>query len=96
MRRTTLLALAILVAAFVTLYPALDSAGMCDSGECPQIVNSASGGFSGTCVPALASLAAAPVVGAAAAGLRLREATTVQSPSQIYYAPESPPPRLSL
>lgn len=95
MRRTTLLVLAILVAAFVTLYPQLDSAGMCDSGECPQIANSVSSGFSGACCPALASLAAAPVVGAAAAGFRLRGTILVQSLSQLYFSPESPPPRLS-
>jgi hypothetical protein len=40
-RRTTLVVLALLVAAFVGLYPYLGSMGMCDSGECPQMVHSA-------------------------------------------------------
>lgn len=96
MHRTTVLLLAFLVAAFVASYPSLSSAGMCDSGERPQIASSAYGGFSGVCCPALASLAAVPVGVAAALGLRLRAMIAVHSPSQIYYAPESPPPRFPL
>ena len=96
MRGTTILVLALLVAAFVALYPQLGAAGMCDSGECPQIASPASGGSSGICCPALAVAAVAPVVGAAATGLRVRRASTVRPPYQIYFSPESPPPRLYL
>jgi hypothetical protein len=57
--RTTLVVLAFLVAAFVALYPYLGSMGICDSGGCPQIVHSASGGFSTAC-PIAAVLVVVP------------------------------------
>lgn len=95
-RRTAMFTLAIFVVALVALYPYLESAGMCDSGECPQIANSISGGSSGVCCPALSALAATSAVAPAALDLRLRGPITVQSPYQTHFSPESPSPRLSV
>jgi hypothetical protein len=95
-RFTVLLALAILMVAFLTSYPYLGSVGMCDSGECPTVVNSNSGGSSINCCPVVASIAALSVAGVVAVVGRLRGTVTIQSPSQLYLSPEHPPPRLSL
>jgi hypothetical protein len=92
-RRTTLVVLAFLVAAFVALYPYLGSMGMCDSGECPQIVHSASGGFSIACLIA-AVLVAVPVLRAVSA-LGWRSATSELRPIQVFSSPDPPPPRSS-
>jgi hypothetical protein len=90
-RRTTLVVLAFLVAAFMTLYPYLGSMGMCDSGECPQIVHSASGGFSTACLIA-AVLVVVPVLRAVAA-LGWSSATSELRPIQVFSSPDPPPPR---
>jgi hypothetical protein len=90
-RRTTLVVLAFLVAAFVALYPYLGSMGMCDSGECPQIVHSASGGFSTACLIA-AALVVVPVLRAVGA-LGWRSATSELRPIQVFSCPDPPPPR---
>jgi hypothetical protein len=89
--RTTLIVLAFLVAAFVALYPYLGSMGMCDSGECPQIVHSASGGFSTVCLLA-AVLVVVPVLRAVTA-LGWRSATSELRPIQVFSSPDPPPPR---
>src|SRR4028119_738465 len=39
--RTPYLLLALLVAAFITLYPQLEAAGYCGEGSCPQVSHSA-------------------------------------------------------
>src|SRR5215207_5544710 len=90
-RRTTLVVLALLVAAFVALYPYLGSMGMCDSGECPQIVHSASGGFSTACLIA-AVLVVVPMLRALAA-FGWRSATSELRPIQVFSSPDPPPPR---
>jgi uncharacterized membrane protein HdeD (DUF308 family) len=90
-RRTTLVVLAFLVAAFVALYPYLDSMGLCDSGEFPQIVHSASGEFSTACLIA-AVLVVVPVLrGATAFGSR--SATSELRPINVFSCPDPPPPR---
>jgi hypothetical protein len=90
-RRTTLVVLAFLVAAFVALYPYLDSMGLCDSGESPQIAHSASGGFSTVCLIA-AVLVVVPVLrGATAFGSR--SATSELRPINVFSCPDPPPPR---
>ena len=91
--RTTLILLAFLVAAFVALYPYLGSMGMCDSGECPQIVHSASQGFSTACLIA-AVLVVVPVLRAVTA-FGWRSATSELRPVQVFSSPDPPPPRSS-
>lgn len=95
-RRTILLALAVVVTAFVALYPQLEAVGMCDSGECPPMTGSTSVGYSVTCCAVVASLAVVPAASVAAFGLRLRVTRAWYSPSQVHLSPESPPPQLSL
>jgi hypothetical protein len=90
--RTTLIILALVVAAFVALYPYLGSMGMCDSGECPQIVHSASGGFSTACLIA-AVLVVVPVL-RAVTGFGWRSATSELRPIQVFSSLDPPPPRL--
>jgi hypothetical protein len=90
-RRAHLILLAVLVAAFVALYPYLGSMGMCDSGECPQFVHSASGGFSTACLIA-AVLVVVPVLRAVSA-FGWRSATSELKPIQVFSSPDPPPPR---
>jgi hypothetical protein len=92
MRCTLLIAFAFLVAAFVALYPYLDSAGMCHSGECPQVVHSASSGFSTLCLIA-AVLVVVPVLRAVSA-FDWRSATSDLRPIQVLSSPDPPPPQL--
>jgi hypothetical protein len=89
--RTYLIVVATLVAAFVALYPYLGAMEMCDSGECPQIVQSASGGFSTACLIA-AVLVVVPVLRAATA-FGWRGATSELRPIQVFSSPDPPPPR---
>jgi hypothetical protein len=89
--RTYLIVLATLVAAFVALYPNLGAMEMCDSGECPQIVQSASGGFSTACLIA-AVLVVVPLLRAAIA-FGWRSATSELRPIQVFSSPDPPPPR---
>jgi hypothetical protein len=91
-RRTLLITFAVLVAAFVALYPYLDSVGMCHSGECPQVVHSASSGFSTACmiVAVLAGMSVLPVV----AVFGLRGVASELRPLQVFSSPDPPPPRL--
>jgi hypothetical protein len=92
-RRTTLVVLAVLVAAFVALYPYLGSMGMCDSGECPQMVHSASGGVSTACLIA-AALVVVPVLRTVTA-FGWRGATSELRPMQVFSSPDPPPPRIA-
>jgi hypothetical protein len=91
-RRTTLVVLAFLVAAFVALYSYLGSMGMCDSGECPQIVHSASGGLSTACL-VVAALVVVPILRAVAA-FGGRSAASEPRPIQVFSSPDPPPPQL--
>jgi hypothetical protein len=93
LRHTYLFALAVLVAVFVTLYPYLGSMGMCDSGECPQIVHSASGGFSTACLIA-AVLVVVPVLRTVTA-FGWRGATSELRPVQVLSSPDPPPPQIA-
>jgi cytochrome bd-type quinol oxidase subunit 2 len=86
-----LLVLAVIVAVFVALYPYLDSMGMCHSGECPQVVHSASSGFSTACLLA-AVLVIVPVLRAVTA-FGWRSATSELRPIQVFSSPDPPPPR---
>ncbi len=91
-RRTYLLALALLVAAFVALYPYLDSMEMCDSGECPMATHSAAG-FSAVGCLIVAVVASAPTMVRALSALRMSGAASEQRPLQVFSSPDPPPPR---
>jgi hypothetical protein len=93
LRSTYLFVLAVLVAAFVALYPYLGTMEMCNSGECPQIVHSASGGVSTVCLVA-AALVVGPVL-RAMAGFGSRGAASELRPVQVFSSPDPPPPQLS-
>jgi hypothetical protein len=92
-QRTYLFALAMLVAVFVSLYPYRGAEGMCDSGSCPQMVHSATGGVCAAC-GLLAALAAAPTM-RAVLQLLLRGALSEPPPLQVFSSPDPPPPRPS-
>jgi hypothetical protein len=70
--RTYLFALAILVAAFVALYPYLGAKDMCDSGKCPMVTQSTSSGVSMACL--IVALIAAPALMRFGSERRLRGA----------------------
>gem|GEM_PF-1598044 len=99
-RRTYLILLAILVSAFVSLYPYLGAMEMCHSGECPYAAQSStqsSGSFTG-----LAGLCLSVVLAASSAGLlglatiRGRRLFDERShPARFYFSPDPPPPRFS-
>jgi hypothetical protein len=96
-RRTYLFALALLVAAFVALYPYLDSMQMCDSGECPMAAHSsASVGFSAAGCLIVAVLASVPTMVRALFALRMSGAASEQRPLQVFSSPDPPPPRFFL
>ena len=88
-QRTCLFALAMLVAAFVSLHPYWDAEGMCDSGACPQMVHSSAAG-SGACLVVV--LAAAPVMQAVLRS-RLRGTASERRPLQVFSSLDPPPPR---
>ncbi len=95
-RHTYLLALAILVATFVALYPYLGAMEMCDSGECPYAAHSSShtsssAGLVSVCVSAVLSALPALLAFALFRGPRL--AAAYWRPLQFYPSPDPPPPR---
>jgi cytochrome bd-type quinol oxidase subunit 2 len=91
LRRAHLIMLAVLVAAFVALYPYLGSMGMCDSGECPQIVHSASSGFSTACLSAVVLVVVPMLLAVTAFGWR--STTSEVRPIEVFSSPDPPPPR---
>jgi hypothetical protein len=95
LRSTYLFALAVLVAAFVALYPYLGAMEMCDSAECPMAVHSASIGFSITCLIAVVAASSAPLLAFAASRGRC-VVTSDTRPTEFYLSPDPPPPRLSI
>jgi hypothetical protein len=88
MRRKCLLA--VLVTAFVALYPYFGAMDMCDAGACPMAVHSV--GFSAVCL--IVALAAVPRI-RAVSELRLRYQAHESRPLQVFSSPDPPPPRLS-
>ena len=95
LRHTYLFVLAVLVAAFVALYPYLGSMEMCDFGECPYAAQSpahtSSAGLVSVCVSAVLSAVPAMLAFAMLRGRRL-PATDSRS-TQFYLSPDPPPPR---
>ncbi len=98
LRHTYLFALAVLVAAFVALYPYLGNMGMCDSGECPYAAHSSShtssAGLASVCVSAVLSAVPAMLSFALFRGRRLPAAYS--RPTELYLSPDPPPPRAFL
>jgi hypothetical protein len=92
LRRAHLVVLAVLVAAFVALYPYLDSMGMCHSGECPQVVHSASDGLSTACMVVAVLVGVSVLRAVTKSGLR--GAISEVQPIQVFSSPDPPPPRL--
>jgi hypothetical protein len=95
-RRTRLVALAVLVAAFVALYPYLGGMGPCYGGECPYATHSTAGGsavgFAAGCLGAVVAASVVVLLGFAAS--RMRRADQAGSrPAQLYLSPD-PPPRV--
>jgi len=99
--RTPYLLLALLVAAFITLYPQLDAAGYCGDGSCPQVSHSAPA--SGAAVGGLVAAGASFVVAVLVAIPMIRFARAARfapwaPPAAlvgITLSPETPPPRPS-
>jgi hypothetical protein len=91
-----LVTLAVFVAAFMTVHPYLDEAGLCGLGGCPEASQSshaAHSGFSTTCLVAVlaassAALAFAPFFGR-------RRTTGHPLLTEAYLPPEPPPPRVA-
>ncbi len=95
-RRTFLVVIAVLVAAFVALYPYLAGMDMCEVGECPYAAQASyegSGGLAATCLSAVLVSSAAVLASAASRGRRFFVA--VSRPAEPYLSPDPPPPRLS-
>ncbi len=101
MRRTHPILLAILVTAFVSLYPYLGTMEMCHSDECPYAVQSStqspisSAGITGLCLGAVLAVSSAGVL---AFGSRYgrRIISDDARPGDIFLSLDPPPPQLSL
>jgi hypothetical protein len=94
LRRAHLIVLAVLVAAFVALYPSLGVAEMCNPGECPYATHSSqttSAGFSALCLGAV--LSAIPAVLTFVASRGRRSIVADPLPTQLHSSPDPPPPR---
>jgi hypothetical protein len=94
LRRAHLIVLAVLVIAFVALYPYLGAAEMCNPGACPYATHSshaASAGFSALCLGAVLSAICAVLAPIASRGRRSVVADS--RPMQLYSSPDPPPPR---
>jgi len=94
-RPICLAALAILVAAFVALYPYLEGMDRCMVGECPYAMQSSHGASIGSVAACVSAVLAASVV-LFFAMLRGRRIFAAYSrPMELYLSPDPPPPRLS-
>jgi hypothetical protein len=97
-RHTYLLALAMLVAAFVALHPYLDEAGLCGFGGCPeasqQSSHAAHTSFSTTCLAAVLAASGARTL-AFASFFGRRRGTDYPRPTETYLSLDPPPPRIS-
>lgn len=89
LRCTCLVAIGVLVAVFVALYPLLD----CGPGGCPEASHAAHAGLSTACLAALlaGSSAAAPIF---FSFLGQHGITNSRRPIETYLSPEAPPPRV--
>lgn len=92
-----MVAVALLVVAFVALYPYLAGMDACEVGECPYAALSSHEGAAGSvavaCVVAVLTSFAAVVAFAAERGHRF--VTANMRIAQLYIPPDPPPPRFS-
>lgn len=96
-RRTHLLVLAVLVAAFVAFYPSLEVADhSCDTGECPQVAHV--GTMASACLAAVcaAAVLSAPYAASVLGVFSKRRILSERRPDETYLPPDPQPPRLSL
>ncbi len=94
--RAHLVALVVLVAAFVALHPYLDEAGLCGLGGCPeasQFSHTAHTSFSTACLVAVLVVASTALAFTSLFGRR----RTTNHPllTEAYLSPDPPPPRVS-
>ncbi len=97
-RRTSLIALGVVVAIFVALYPYLGAMDFCERGECPYAMTHSSssnsaGPVSACVVAALAASFAGMMAPALLRGRRVFASNAWLT--QFHLSPESPPPRFS-
>lgn len=86
-------ALAVLVAAFVALYPYLDGAGLCVAGGCPEASGHAqAAGFSAVCLVAVLAASRLATAAPSIPFLARRTARPCR-PREAHLPPETPPPR---
>jgi hypothetical protein len=90
LRRTYLIALAILVAAFVALHPCLGAAGLCDPGGAPHATQAHAAPSVDPSAAASMALVASSAALALAAFLR---PASDQRPDQAYLSPDPHPPQ---
>ncbi len=100
LRGTYLLFLAVLVAAFVSLYPYLGGMEKCHPGECPyaaQTSTQSSGSSTGLAGLCLSVVLATPSVGLLGfATIRVRRLSDERwRPARFYLSPDPPPPQFS-
>lgn len=96
LNRTFMTALAIFVAAFVSLYPYLGNAHSCDAGECPQAMQTHTASSSCPAAVCVAATLSASWVAALALTTFARRLYFSPRPFELRFAPESPPPQTSL
>lgn len=100
-RRTTrlLIALAVVVVAFVVAHPYLDGAGLCGAGGCPEPSQSSShaahAGFSAVCMAAVLVASGTSVL-AFASLLGRRFIGDHRRLVETYLSPDTPPPQVLL
>jgi hypothetical protein len=92
LRCTCLVAIAVLVAAFVALYPLLD----CGPGGCPEVSQTSHAAHAGLSTACLAAVlvglsVAAPIF---FPSLGRRRIANPRRPIETYLSPEAPPPRV--
>ncbi len=100
LRRTYLVAFAVLVTVFVALYPYLGPMGDCgDQGEeCPYAMQSShttSAGFMATCLSAVLAISSVAVLALGTLYRRCVISNDVR-PMGVFLSLDPPPPRLSL
>jgi hypothetical protein len=98
LRNRYIFALAVLVAAFVALYPYLGNMEMCDLGECPYAAQSSShtAPTTPTSVCVSVVLSAFPAMLAFALLRRRHLPASDSRPTELYLSPDPPPPRFFL
>jgi hypothetical protein len=87
----------VLVAAFMSLHPYLDEAGLCGLGGCPeasQVSNTAHTSFSTVCLVAVLAASVAGVL-AFASFFDRRRVDDHPWPIEAYISLDPPPPRIS-